>query len=91
MENGQWNPPESNERIDDVLSVFYHLSKKRQKVQHGMNGIIGDDYLYEAEITAYFIRNEPSFDFDWFQRLLYAADDKYIELSRAEYEKRSAK
>lgn len=88
--NGQWNPPEINERMAEVLDIFYHLSKKRKLIQGGMNGILGDEYISETEITAYFQRNEVSFEFDWFQRLLYACDDEFIKLSKKAYEKQRA-
>ncbi len=85
LKNGMWNPPESNDRVDEAVSVFYHLCKGRGLIAGGMSPI-GDKYLSEQEITAYLNRNPPTFDSHWFEAILYACDDKYIELSKKRWE-----
>lgn len=83
--NGTWEPPIVNERIIEVQHHFNRLSRKRDLIQGGMDGILGECYIAETEITAYFERNPVSFDFDWFQTIFYEMDNEYIRLSRKSY------
>ena len=88
--DGTWHPPELNERVSEVWHHFNRLSKKREYLQNGMNGIVGECFISETEITAYFGRNEVSFDFDWFQTVFYEMDNEHIRLSRKSYSQKAA-
>ena len=85
QKNGQWNPPQLSSEVAMVWNDFNRLSMKRSRIQAGMNGIIGEEYISETELTAYLSRNPPVIDLDWYQSIFYAFDEEYIKFSRKDY------